>query len=264
MWEKWKKQAQKNGVTRKIFRERVKLGWDFKRAATTVPRKRVPRSDAEWLELAKRNGIPSITYRARVDRNFWSPEEAATTPVLDTEEVIKRAHEVKAEYTAIQHKRIEEDPNNLFHLTPKHYAIAEENGICRDTVRSRVYIGGWTAKEAISIPIRKQDDDFKQYKVIAKENGISESVFTDRVKKLGWDMEVAATTPTRRRYEDEWTRLAESNGIRSVTYQRRVRDGWDKEEAATTPTLKCGQYSSKGKIKNEKIIKDMMTSFKGR
>jgi hypothetical protein len=85
--------AKKNGVCIGTFKSRVNLmGWDMVRAATTPVMdtrenihkayKKVRKYPKEFIELARSNEIPDKCFYQRIERDRWSIEKAATTPVM--------------------------------------------------------------------------------------------------------------------------------------------------------------------------------------
>lgn len=72
--------------------------------------------------------------------------------------------------------------------------------------------------------------------------GVSRSQVNARLW-MGWEVERAVSTPLRvsNRGGDEFTRLADENGIARTTYRNRVNRGWDKLRAATEPPLTPAQ-----------------------
>ncbi|PAF34025.1 hypothetical protein CHH69_18040 [Terribacillus saccharophilus] len=86
--------ALRNGISREIFKARLRYGWDFHKAATEPIRKKQPRTrpDKEWIDLAVNNGINYYTYWSRVDRG-WTPKEAATIPALEKGQFLNEERE---------------------------------------------------------------------------------------------------------------------------------------------------------------------------
>jgi len=125
--------AAQNGISASLLTERVRaLAWDIKRATTTPPRRQV--SWASWIEIAKKNGIRPDTFRSRVNRQGMTPEQAATTPAMPREEIVKAMAKIRRKY-------------------PKHYEdMAVDNGITRDAFRSRMK-RGWGPKKAATVPM---------------------------------------------------------------------------------------------------------------
>lgn len=194
----------------------------------------------EWIKLAEENGIKVRTFRSRVNRLGWTPEEAAKLPLH------KRNR--KGEYAKWEKK-------------------AEQNGINPRTYKGRVTQYGWSPERAATQPIQRRDDIewIKQ----AKKNGISRQTYTYRVDDLFWDPEQAAMTPAmtgkeasevavdaraeykeiidERIFNDETNmfkltpqhyEIAERNGIKRDTARARVNAyGWTVQEAITKPIL---------------------------
>lgn len=88
----WRKKAERNGISGRLFTERVSDGWSFERAATepkNTNKEALSRaSDAhltaftrKQLDTAKANGLKYDTILARVRRHGWSPNDAVKYPV---------------------------------------------------------------------------------------------------------------------------------------------------------------------------------------
>jgi hypothetical protein len=258
--EEWIQKAEENNISKRAFIDRVDvLGWTHEKAATTPVKQVKPRKDREWIKVAIENGISKETYTKRVDASFWDPEEAATTPTMTNEESLARAKQEKAVYTKIKHDRINQDKNNLFKITPKHYEIAESNGICKGTVNIRVYRSGWTVQEAITIPPVKKirrSKEYYDYLELAKKNHINSMTYLDRVKK-GWTFHDAATIKPgtrkpnhRKRSDNVWMEKAIQNGIKPETYKSRIGRGWTPDEASTVPPLARGEFLNEKRKQN--------------
>lgn len=260
----WMKKAEENGISIQAYRARVnKLGWSPKEAAT----KPTKRPDQDWIEIAKKNGIKRKTYINRVDNLFWEPEDAASIKPLTNCEVLKLAREASREYEQIKHERINNDPDNLFKLTPQHVEIAEKNGITKATVHSRIYLYGWSVDEAINEPVRRgaeKPEGYHEWLKIALDNGISYETYRSRVG-AGWSLEDAAKKPKisknqRKVHSQEAVDLAKKNGVSYWTFVSRIERGWTEEEAFGTSIL------PKGKFLNEEranLSKQGFEDFKG-
>ena len=61
---------------------------------------------------------------------------------------------------------------NYFYITPEDYIEAERNGICKDTLETRVRKLGWSVKRAKTEKVRKKHRISKELLEIAKANGI--------------------------------------------------------------------------------------------
>ncbi|WP_339295896.1 hypothetical protein MKY82_08375 [Paenibacillus sp. FSL W7-1279] len=71
---------------------------------------------------------------------------------------------------------------------------------------------------------------------IAEKNGISSMLLDWRLRTAGWPKERALSEPPRKmNVRKHWIALAESNGIKRQTFNRRLEYGWDPERAATEP-----------------------------
>lgn len=136
-----------------------------------------------------------------------------------------------------------------YYITPEEYEEAEQIGIDRRNLETRIRLLGWGKQKAMSVPIQKKMDR-KALTAIAKENNISYSVLKTRLHK-GWDEITAVTKPLqttkkfieesivrnkqRRIYPAGLVDLAESNGICYDTLVKRIKRGWHFEEAASLP-----------------------------
>lgn len=91
--------AKKNGIKKDTFKARTnRYGWTLKDAATIKPsyaNGNPRRPDADWQELAVKNGIHRVTYSERIKRG-WTTEEAATTPVLKSGEFLNEEMKQRA------------------------------------------------------------------------------------------------------------------------------------------------------------------------
>ena len=78
-----------------------------------------------------------------------------------------------------------------YYITPKEYEIAEKNGVCASTLRSRIYDFCWNKERAINTsPIKNHL--WREVKDIALSNGIAKNTFEKRIK-LGWSLNRAIT-----------------------------------------------------------------------
>ena len=96
--------AAANGISAGTLETRIrKYGWPKELAMTKPPRKlsKIPR---EIVELAQRNDIPYQTLYWRIYAG-WAPERAATEPVADRAERVRRARRAKAKREVV-HKWI--------------------------------------------------------------------------------------------------------------------------------------------------------------
>lgn len=129
---------------------------------------------------------------------------------------------------------------NYFYITPEDYIEAERNGICKDTLETRVRKLGWSVKRAKTEKVRKKHRISKELLEIAKANGIERYTIADRLRN-GWSIEEACTRPKKsgrqRKYPDWVYNEADRNGIRYSTVNHRVSDGWGLREACTTPVM---------------------------
>ncbi|PEA85888.1 hypothetical protein [Bacillus thuringiensis] len=104
LWREVKDIVLSNGIARKTFEKRIKLGWDLDRAINQRPmnskeiakileqkKKRV--FTDEQIQQAEENGISYRLLYDRVRRRKWEWEVAITTPVLTRSECAKRGKE---------------------------------------------------------------------------------------------------------------------------------------------------------------------------
>lgn len=115
--------AESNGISRRCAYQRVKdYFWD-KKLAITLPMGSRPYRKHCFVHVARENGIKDCTFRDRL-KNGWSPEKAATTPVL------------KKRYS---YKKWEEE--------------CKKNGITKNAFNLRVNQLGWTEEKAATTPM---------------------------------------------------------------------------------------------------------------
>ena len=146
-----------------------------------------------------------------------------------------------------------------YYLTPKHFDLAEKNGISKRLLSDRVYQRGWLIDRAISRPKQNKNnsEDFKLWAKVAESNGISGILFSQRLIVSGWSYEKAATRKKMNKDEiaDEAKKtnvytvftkqqheVANANGIKKGTMYARVRDyGWTVDEAITVAVYSQGE-----------------------
>lgn len=95
----WEAVAKKNGINKKQLINRVNKGWDLERAATeplTDAAERVQRGvmkrrkySLEMMVEAENNGVSRETFYRRIERG-WTPEKAASTPLIDPHAALER------------------------------------------------------------------------------------------------------------------------------------------------------------------------------
>lgn len=146
-------EAIENGVDERLLNHRVRdLGWDKKRAITK-PRRKVKNME-RWTKLALKNGIPLSTFRRRYYALHWNVEKAATTPIKNKKEVLKKIANDRRIY-----------PKDMIEL-------AEKNGIKYQTFVARVR-NGMDIYEAATKPLTSYSENGKNTAKILKEKGIS-------------------------------------------------------------------------------------------
>ena len=123
-----------------------------------------------------------------------------------------------------------------FYITPEDYKIAEENGISKDTLLSRVRKLGWDIDKAITKPVRAKRKFTEEEIKAMEENGIDRNVAAGR-RYWGWTLEEAITKSKKkgRQYVyPEWVyKEANKNGISYSALGNRIRRGMSLEEACT-------------------------------
>ena len=123
-----------------------------------------------------------------------------------------------------------------FYITPEDYKIAEENGISKDTLLSRVRKLGWDVDKAITKPVRAKRKFTEEEIKAMEENGIDRNVAAGR-RHWGWTLEEAITKSKKkgRQYVyPEWVyKEADKNGISYSALGNRIRRGMSLEEACT-------------------------------
>jgi hypothetical protein len=129
-------------------------------------------------------------------------------------------------------------------ISPEQYKIAKANGIDRNTLHTRVYVNDWELGRAITQPVKRQQDLWKQWGPVSK---VAYSTFYMRMKK-GMTPEEAATLPPGKpkkppgRITPEDIKRAEANGICKATLHSRVFIyNWPIEKAITRPLKPNGR-----------------------
>ena len=127
-----------------------------------------------------------------------------------------------------------------FYMTPDDYRIAEENGISKDTLLSRVRKLGWDVDKAITTPVRAKRKFTKEEIKTMEENGVNQNIAANRMY-WGWNLEEAITKPKKRGRQyvyPEWVyKEANKNGISYSELGNRIRRGMSLEEACTKKTI---------------------------
>ena len=123
-----------------------------------------------------------------------------------------------------------------FYITPEDYKIAEEDGISKDTLLSRVRKLGWDVDKAITTPVRAKRKFTKEEIKTMEENGVNQNIAANRMY-WGWNLEEAITKPKKRGRQyvyPEWVyKEANKNGISYSALGNRIRSGMSLEEACT-------------------------------
>ena len=127
-----------------------------------------------------------------------------------------------------------------FYITPEDYKIAEENGISKDTLLSRVRKLGWDVDKAITKPVRVKRKFTEEEIKTMEENGVNRNIAAGR-RYWGWTLEEAITKSKKkgRQYVyPEWVyKEADKNGISYSALGNRIRRGMSLEEACTRKML---------------------------
>ena len=127
-----------------------------------------------------------------------------------------------------------------FYITPEDYKIAEENGISKDTLLSRVRKLGWDVDKAITKPVRVKRKFTEEEIKTMEENGVNRNIAAGR-RYWGWTLEEAITKSKKkgRQYVyPEWVyKEANKNGISYSALGNRIRRGMSLEEACTRKML---------------------------
>ncbi|MEC1021437.1 hypothetical protein, partial [Bacillus paralicheniformis] len=124
IWDEWGKLAEENGVSRSVFRYRLRRGWTEEKAATTPkidrnehmkrmcelsPRTKRRKFSEDLVRLAESNGVSYRTLQSRVKKLGWDPYTAATTPVVSLREIQRKGNQAFR-------KKYGPNPNGIFFL----------------------------------------------------------------------------------------------------------------------------------------------------
>ena len=127
-----------------------------------------------------------------------------------------------------------------FYITPEDFKIAEENGISKEVVITRVRKLGWDVDKAITKPVRAKRKFTKEEIKTMEENGVDRNTVACRLK-WGWTLEESLTRPKKRGRQyvyPEWVyKEADKNGISYSALGNRIRRGMSLEEACTKKTI---------------------------
>ncbi|REK54054.1 MAG: hypothetical protein C6W55_12500 [Thermobacillus sp.] len=151
--------AAANGISAGTLETRIRrLGWPKELAMTKPPRmlSKIPR---EIVELAQRNDIPYQTLYWRIYAG-WAPERAATEPVADRAERIRRAHDARRKI-----------PADIIEL-------ADQNGVKYTTLWKRINTLGWDPMTAATTPIMTKSESGRRAK--AKREIVHKWIFARR------------------------------------------------------------------------------------
>jgi len=156
-----------------------------------------------------------------------------------------------------------------FYITPEEYALAESNGISSVVLEIRIRSLGWPKDRALTESPQKKHR-IADWVELAESNGICYSTLRHRINRLGWEPERAATQPlqdraqqarraheTSRKYDPDFVRAAESNGIPADIFRRRVRSGWTPERAYSTPIMTPSEIGLLTKEKRARYLQQL-------
>lgn len=91
--------AAQNGISALTLEKRIRhAAWDKQTAITKPPRQR--RNIAQWRKTAEENGISYETFKRRITRH-WDIERAATQPLTNRAELMKRQHIKNQKYPVV-------------------------------------------------------------------------------------------------------------------------------------------------------------------
>jgi predicted DNA-binding protein YlxM (UPF0122 family) len=130
-----------------------------------------------------------------------------------------------------------------YYLTPSDYEVAEQMGIDRNTLYSRVYRYNWSILRATTTPKKQHFGPYKDFKEVCDKNGITKGTFYERIRR-GYTPEEAATkkvNPGIKREQNfkltqELFDIAKENGIEKGTVESRVYQyKWSVKRAITEP-----------------------------
>lgn len=141
-------EAEENGISATALYRRVYQGWELQRAIDTPLRKKSRFSTTEmkpFIEMAEKNGISLGTFRRRVKNSGYSPEQAATEPLMTLEDAVKKPR-----------------PRKQIRFTPEQKAIMMRADILEVSARQRIHRFGWSVEDAISIPTFKTGVERKE------------------------------------------------------------------------------------------------------
>jgi hypothetical protein len=162
------KEAEKNGISERSLRYRIRKGMSKEEAINTP---NYAKETREWREKAEQNGIPRSTFYNRIYRDGWDYERASTQPV-----------HTETEYQ-------------------KWIKVAKSNGIRANTFRSRVNKMGMDYETAATTPLQAElNKEYRKWLEVAKQNGIKQTTYRNRIGEYGWSCEKAATTPVFTQY----------------------------------------------------------------
>ena len=132
--------AKKNGISKNTVEQRINRGgWSVEKAVNKPLRKKIPK---KFTLLAEKNGIKDGTFRGRVRRG-WTLEDAATKPLITKEEMGRKI--------GLANKKRRKIPEEIIKL-------AADNGICYNTLRTRIGRGTPMKKAAtLSVVSKRQN-----------------------------------------------------------------------------------------------------------
>lgn len=93
------------------------------------------------------------------------------------------------------------------YITDEEFARAEKNGICKQTLVTRIKNSKWDKEVAITTPPFRSD--LTEWIDKARNNGICYKTFRSRIADLNWDKEKASTFPVTSAKEELFNELFE-------------------------------------------------------
>ncbi|AJQ58651.1 hypothetical protein BTT_20610 [Bacillus thuringiensis serovar morrisoni str. 4AA1] len=143
--------AERNGINRRVFNERVRnLGWDKVTAMTKPVRGSNPTGWCKVREIALKNGIRRQTYYARMKKG-WNLIDAISKPPINKYQALRLAEE--ANYW-----------NGNKVLSDEQAKIASLNGVSYRLARERIKRLKWPVEEAITTPVLTKEECGKRGK----------------------------------------------------------------------------------------------------
>lgn len=130
--------------------------------------------------------------------------------------------------------------DNWYYISPQEYEESKRKyNLNANTIYQRVYKNGWSKKEALTTPNKKENLKIpKEFVEIALRNGIARQTLDNRISR-GWTLEDAITIkqgkPGRKRIFEDWIyEKAKENNLSMDIVRYRIKNlKWDKLRACT-------------------------------